>query len=461
MSQTSYFYNGTWNGDAINAPYTAKLFSELTRTVRQPDKGVVFRYLNNLAVTISGTIITIDTGAALVAGVYCEQTSSSTLTLLPGSSSYTRYDRVVIRVIWETQEVSFVYKQGISSINPEPPELTQIPGEVYEMPLARLRVTSKAATITNANIWDEREFYEDVWHKNNYATKNLMPNSELIMGVQTGEDNLPAMWRVTSGTVADVTAMEKFDNMSRGTTVQMTLSTRLTDRAQCGVRLTTSATLPVTVRIMAHVIQGEVGVSVDGTTTPVKLIGPSAEPMEYIYRFDCSAALPTMLLTFYRYNTSGLDAIIRIGQITVSYGYVGVKQVPTDEYIFNTYEPLELYSATNETTRTYYAPFAIDGIDEDAIESIIVRLDSNISDSAGATQAWCGVGSYLAAVAGRDGAVINEKVGLPNDSLVSDQGFIPLTYPTGSNIRYFLVRTATDGGNVADVAIYLIGIKTV
>lgn len=469
MTQTSYFHNGAWSGDAINAPYRATTFAEVFRIMRSPSQSVVFNYLNNLAVTVSGAVVSVNTGACMVGGVYIENTTSANITMIPGptASSNTRIDRVVARVEWNTHTVNFYIKQGRSSPQPEPPELVQLQGEVYEMPLASLYVVANAVTLTNADVWDERKFFEDSQHKAVYATKNLMPNSEQILGVGSGGDGLPAHWISTSVTPPTLAGAEKFDQQARGNSTIMTFNTFHSENARCGCQLystSQSGSIPYTVRFVAQVLQGQVRVQTGGAGSVSKTLQPSAEPMEFIIRDSADNTHPFLLLTFDRQNSTGLPAIIRIGQVTCSYGYVGVGMVPNPETILVSGPPILLASRTNVDSQIITVILDRDipyDFDVGFVESVLIRID--YSDS------QCNLGASRGIVrtgfAGLTGGDMTVDIGLAAaNSEGTEQGWIPIALATGGiypfNDPSFEVDLASPGPFSIDCDIYLLGVKT-
>jgi hypothetical protein len=166
MAEQSIFWTTNGTGDGAN-PYTqSQLFRWLYRTFCgiRANSGPLRGYLDELAVVSSGpTLVAVNAGAAYVGGVPYENDDVVYLThTTPGSG--TRHDMVILRADWRAQTVRAVYVEGTTA---EYPTLTQIVGDIYEIPLAYVDVSSNGSR----TITDAREF--------------------CVFSLELGEENVP------------------------------------------------------------------------------------------------------------------------------------------------------------------------------------------------------------------------------------------------------------------------------
>jgi hypothetical protein len=92
---------------------------------------------------------------AYLGGVAVSSTSTVDVTLDAASAS-TRIDRVVVRID-AGDNVSIAVLKGTSGVS-SPAGLTQVPGGIYEIPLARITVAPGTSTVLAADIVDERSW---------------------------------------------------------------------------------------------------------------------------------------------------------------------------------------------------------------------------------------------------------------------------------------------------------------
>lgn len=95
--------------------------------------------------------------------------AATTLTVAPPSAQ-TRIDRVVIRMNWATDVAELDVLKGAAGSGTAP-ALTQVPGGVYELSLARIAVAPGALNLSSSNITDERAFVSDRVHRWSTATR--------------------------------------------------------------------------------------------------------------------------------------------------------------------------------------------------------------------------------------------------------------------------------------------------
>lgn len=163
MAQVSHFWGGTTIGDC--GPYSFDEYNHpfyVLLSNGSPDAGIAVRFLNQLVGTTTGIVsggLTIGTGAALVRGIWYYNSAAKvhTITEIVTPGDWERTDLVVLRANWTTQVVRQVVKLGaeypLGSPN-VPPALTQVYGDVWEIPLYDMNVTSGE----DVSLSDRRRF---------------------------------------------------------------------------------------------------------------------------------------------------------------------------------------------------------------------------------------------------------------------------------------------------------------
>jgi len=168
MTQKSFFWNGASLGDAdtwtpnggyhmAHEDYESPWVDIMGRALWNGDgnRGVLANWLNELAVTGVATPVAVDTGAAIVYGLYYENDASLNVAV-PSPSSDTRYDRIVVRRDWAAQTARITRIAGIEGSGV--PAMTQSAAPdgtgIWDIPLATLQVTT-GGVIT---VTDAREF---------------------------------------------------------------------------------------------------------------------------------------------------------------------------------------------------------------------------------------------------------------------------------------------------------------
>lgn len=162
MAEVSRFWGGTSIGD--KGPYSHDQYNRVFYTLMgdgNPNAGVAVNYLNELNVASAGNVpanpITVDTGAAFVAGIYYTNTASENLACAaPVAPSPYRTDTVVLRANWAAQTVRLFLKAGTASASypAAAPALTQTIGTTYEIPLFDVQLDSTGAvTLVNRRMY--------------------------------------------------------------------------------------------------------------------------------------------------------------------------------------------------------------------------------------------------------------------------------------------------------------------
>ncbi len=193
MTQRSMFWDGSSLGDAqaltviasdgigwrmANAAYVSPWVDRMSRALwnGSGNRGVLYGYANELAVTGAATPIQVDTGAGMIYGLFYENTAASNKVIATPLYD-TRYDRIVVRRDWATQEARITVLSGIEGSGI--PALTQSPAPsgsgIYDIPLATLEVTT-AGAIT---VTDDREYcaFPTGFGVDAFATANIVDNA--------------------------------------------------------------------------------------------------------------------------------------------------------------------------------------------------------------------------------------------------------------------------------------------
>lgn len=451
MTQKSYFWNGLWSGDAVNAPYDATLYANIVAMLKTQGESFVFDYLNNLEVTVSVTSAAVNTGAAVMQGIYILEDAGTTLAVSANSTDFTRIDRVVIGLDLTVNSAGIYIKKGHPEETPHVPGLKQVTDVYWEMPLALLFIPSGATGLTDDNwIVDERHFFPDAQHMENYATRNIMPNSEFLAGPGTGLSGAPGMWNITTfaPTMETVT---KFDAQTRGNAIKLTCASTLYGISH-KFQISTVATVPVTIKFLIQVESGIARVNFGGTDNHD--FYPTANPVEVIHRKSFSSSDQDFDMQLSCADANG--TVFTIGQITVTYGYVAAPFVPKHETIlFWTPVELETNTVSIVGSRVLDLETFAPGIGPN-LQSALVRLDA-ADDTSSSTSPSAYIRGAL------QGGVKLEVLlsSLPNDSIQSDQGWIPLyRYANGTLEESDKFEVGYSTNNNLTYSVYMLGIKT-
>jgi len=139
--------------------YTATLLSRIVSKYLK--NGIITGDLNEMKVSVTdppAMSVTVGTGTAIVQGRFCENDAALTLSIPTAHSTYSRIDRVVVRLSAVSgRSVDVVVVAGTPAASPASPTLTQT-SETWEIPLARIAVGAGVTSILTANITDERVF---------------------------------------------------------------------------------------------------------------------------------------------------------------------------------------------------------------------------------------------------------------------------------------------------------------
>lgn len=155
MAETSFPWDGdsSVGGTGDCGPYSADEYRDWYRLMfcsSVTTEAVVPIYANKLEVTSTANeSVSIATGAALLNGIWYENTSAATKTCA-AVDNQTTYYRIVLQGDWTTQTVRLATIGGTSTA----PAVTQTDGTTYEISLALVTVASTGDT----TVTDERTY---------------------------------------------------------------------------------------------------------------------------------------------------------------------------------------------------------------------------------------------------------------------------------------------------------------
>jgi len=114
---------------------------------------------NNLRVfgDATGMQVKAPAGFAIVRGHFYENTDEVLLELSP-SDTTPRRDLVVLRLDASVDSVVLAVVEGTPAVSPSDPSLVQVPGGIWEEPVARIVVAASASTIGPNDVQDLRRF---------------------------------------------------------------------------------------------------------------------------------------------------------------------------------------------------------------------------------------------------------------------------------------------------------------
>ncbi len=471
MTEYSYFHNGTALGDADQAPYTSELYCSLRNLLWSSEKAFVHApdayatSTNPFGVTPSaGMVVAIAQGNALIGGHRISLGGLGTTRTIPNNiSGMPRIDRVVVRVVWRDSlnyltSGTLYIKQGTPSTTPSPPPLIQVYGDTYEMSLARIYVPNGLAAVTADYIIDEREFFERA--ESYYANENLMPNSEFMAGANTsatlytaGNGSAPAHWiKQSTGTICEID--DKFSSMSRGSTVKVTCPALNDGLSTTIYRLANASNLPVTIRLLIEVIQGEVWIDTAGGGANGVRVPAGSGMEEVILRRTATAADRDIELWIY--NILSTQTVFKLGQVTVAHGLVGAPYLPKKELIFLSRAITQTGYTTSDAQITGVAEIEPESNFAPGISSLLMRLQVNDSGSAGND-------TINAAVQNIDNNTnqLRCEIGrLTNSSYACNQGFVGVPYDEATKTQKIQVATTASGAFAMIVELASIGCMT-
>lgn len=321
MTQRSYFHDGTSRGHAANAPYSQETFAGLLSAFYDADGAWVLpNQLNNLAVTTSaGMTISISTGRAIIYGYWFENDSAATLTISDNTSSFARWDMVVAQLDTDTGQATFVALQGASGSLMHLPPLNTC-ATIKQLPLALIYVGAGAVSVAATDIYDQRLFLNNVYHRNRYTTQNDFPNGLFIGWADSqnsGSSRQPMPgWKATGATRPPTKDATRFDHMPYGRCVKF-YGSPSDDGMQFTINTYANSTDMVTFSMWLKILRGTLVVSFAGTS---RTFYPCQDVYHVIFHLSVTGNQVLSL------TADGTDVDIVFGDLRMALGYCEAEQ---------------------------------------------------------------------------------------------------------------------------------------
>jgi hypothetical protein len=152
-AEASRFWTTGGAGDGAST-YTAANFAQFVRETfltAPASEGVLYGIGNNLAVSGATSPVAVNTGSALVYGIFYTNDASVNVTIATPASS-TRVDVIVLRVSWAAQTVRITRVAGTEGAGV--PAITQVANTTWDIPLANVSITTGGAiTLTDRRTY--------------------------------------------------------------------------------------------------------------------------------------------------------------------------------------------------------------------------------------------------------------------------------------------------------------------
>jgi hypothetical protein len=147
MAEYGRFFDGVSYGEGDQAEVTA----------RAERDGVCIGVGAELAVTSGGAgFVNVGTGEAWVQGFWYKNDATKVLPISANSSATARVDRIVLRLNRTGNSLTAVVVEGV--IGAGTPALTQVPGGIWELPLATVSTANSISVITDARVWQSNVY---------------------------------------------------------------------------------------------------------------------------------------------------------------------------------------------------------------------------------------------------------------------------------------------------------------
>ena len=153
MTEKSYYWDGSTTGDATLAKFNEFAYHGIWRKMFLRDRtiqGIIRGHLNECEVEGVSGGVSVNTGAALVDGMFYENDAKLTIEI-PTPSSSTRIDAIVLRRNATTQTIRAIRIVGTEGAGA--PSIVQVEDGTWDLKIAEASITT-AGVIT---VTDYRE----------------------------------------------------------------------------------------------------------------------------------------------------------------------------------------------------------------------------------------------------------------------------------------------------------------
>jgi hypothetical protein len=463
MAELSYFHNGSMRGDSVVSPYTASIFQDILKKLYNSGNinGVIDApniFTSALQASASGLDreVDISVGSAFIEGIYFNSDAIESFALDTVTAPNSRWDRIIVRVNWSTQEARLAVVKGAEARSPSVPELQQDAGTLYEFPIARVQV-GPAATVDADRVFDERIFVPIAQSE---IIDNFMPNSEFMAGADTGmvytgaAIAAPAYWWC-EGASADIRNVFDSSDMvyqQRGNILDVTLNPLETLETNMYLTALNSTAYPndeaiFTMAFYLHVVSGD-GIAIFQDGALLNNVTLTDGPVLILVRGIAWNINPTLELQFY----SGGTVNFRLYQVTLTYGVVPAVFVPSKEVVlFNTVDERTYTRSTVSTTIPIYGS-TNSGLPSLRYNNSGIMLWQTINDSGSA-----GNDTINAAISSPTNAVRGEIGRLPNDITGHSTGIV---YGSSIYTNVLSTQITASGSDTLDQSVKWTGVFT-
>jgi hypothetical protein len=143
----------------------------------------------------TGMQVKVPAGFAIVRGHFYQNTEEVLLELAP-SGTAPRRDLVILRLDASVDAIVLAVVQGTPSVTPTDPNLTQIPGGLWEEPIARVTVAASSSTVGASDVQDLRRFLGTQFGRWRTSTRPTNPLTGTAgFNTTTG---VPELWNGTA-----------------------------------------------------------------------------------------------------------------------------------------------------------------------------------------------------------------------------------------------------------------------
>ena len=195
-----------------------QIFALFINTFLDGKNGIIADYKNGMAVTYSGSNVSIDSGTVCIQGIFLDEDTSTTLT----AGTDTMYCKLVIEIDLDKTNTESNFEQGYYKIVKSAsgyPTLTQSDivntnSGVYQYELARFRTSANGIS----DFQDMRSFidYDSIYEEIERVIEEIKDTSDLVF-----KDDVKGtvLYENSSGTTADIINFS--ENISEGDLIEI------------------------------------------------------------------------------------------------------------------------------------------------------------------------------------------------------------------------------------------------